>query len=93
MIRTGDLRHTPADAQRCRMFRWREILAMIDSLPCRLLAASASNATSLADAAALEWLAADEVRWLRFLDWEEELAREPGAIDGGTHILFAVEPA
>ncbi len=27
----------------------------------------------------------------RFLDWEEQLAQEPGALDGGTHILFAVE--
>jgi hypothetical protein len=25
------------------------------------------------------------------LDWEEELAQEPGMLDGGTHILFAVE--
>jgi ubiquinone/menaquinone biosynthesis C-methylase UbiE len=91
IIRTGDLRHTPADAHRCRMFRWREILAMIDGLPCRLLAASASNATSLANAEAVEWLAAEPTRWQRYLDWEEELAQEPGAIDGGTHILFAIE--
>lgn len=90
VIRTGDLRHTPADAHRCRMFRWREIREMIDRLPCELVAASASNATSLADAEALEWLAAEPSRWERYLDWEEELAQEPGAIDGGTHILFAV---
>ncbi|MBW3616000.1 MAG: PAS domain-containing protein, partial [Actinobacteria bacterium] len=91
VLRTGDLRHTPADAHRCRMFRWGEILAMIDALPCRLLAASASNATSLGHAAALEWFAAEPGRWQRYLDWEEELAQEPGALDGGTHILFAVE--
>lgn len=64
---------------------------MIEALPCRLLAASASNATSLADAESLAWLAADPGRWRRYLDWEEELAQEPGAIDSGTHILFAVE--
>ncbi|HEV2070526.1 MAG TPA: class I SAM-dependent methyltransferase [Acidimicrobiales bacterium] len=92
VLRTGDLRHTPADAHRCRMFRWREILAMIDALPCRLLAASASNATSLGEAGALEWFAGEPGRWQRYLDWEEELAQEPGALDGGTHILFAVEP-
>lgn len=90
VIRTGDLRHTPAVAHRCRMFRWREIQAMIESLPCRLVAASASNATSLADADALEWLAADSARWEHYLGWEEELAQEPGAIDGGTHILFTL---
>jgi hypothetical protein len=31
--------------------------------------------------------------WSRLLDWEEELAQEPGMLDGGTHILFAVEKA
>ena len=65
---------------------------MIDALPCRLLAASASNATSLGDAGALEWFAAEPERWKHYLDWEEELGQEPGALDGGTHILFAVEP-
>ena len=46
---------------------------------------------ALASAEALEWLAAEASRWQRYLDWEEELAQEPGAIDGGTHILFALE--
>ena len=91
VIRTGDLRYTPADAHRCRVFRWREIREMLDRLPCRLTAASASNATSLADAEAMQWLAAEPGRWQQYLKWEEELAQEPGAIDGGTHILFAVQ--
>lgn len=36
-------------------------------------------------------LADDPLVWPRVLDWEEELAAEPGMLDGGTHILFAVE--
>ena len=64
---------------------------MISGQPCRLLAASASNAISLGDHSALERLAADQQLWSRLLDWEEELAQEPGMLDGGTHILFAVE--
>ncbi len=91
VIRTGDLRHTPADAHRCRMFRWREIKEMTERLPCRLVAASTSNATSLGDDDALAVLAAEPDHWTRYLDWEEELAQEPGALDGGTHILFAVQ--
>ncbi len=55
------------------------------------MAATASNATSLADADALDWLAAEAGRWEHYLGWEEELAQEPGAIDGGTHMLFAVQ--
>lgn len=73
------------------MFRWRELAEMIAAQPCRLLAASASNATSLADPGVLDRLAADPAVWPQFLDWEEELAQEPGMLDGGTHILFAIE--
>jgi hypothetical protein len=39
----------------------------------------------------LDRLAADPAVWPQFLDWEEELAQEPGMLDGGTHILFAIE--
>jgi hypothetical protein len=73
------------------MFRWREVAAMIAAQPGHLPAASASNALSLGDPATLERLAADPGLWPRLLDWEEELAQEPGMLDGGTHILFAVE--
>jgi SAM-dependent methyltransferase len=91
VVRTGDLRTTQAGGHICRVFRWREATQMIAAQPCRLLAASASNAISLADPGALEQLAADPDLWSRLLDWEEELAQEPGMLDGGTHILFAVE--
>jgi SAM-dependent methyltransferase len=90
VVHSGDLRHLPGDGHRCRMFRWREIEEMIGRLRCTLLAVSASNATSTGDPAALERLAADPDLWQHFLDWEEELAREPGALDGGTHTIFAV---
>ena len=92
VVRTGDLRHIPSvETHRCRMFRWREIAEMIDGQPARLLAASASNATSTSDPEALDRLAAEPAWWARYLDWEEELAQEPGVLDGGTHIIFAVE--
>jgi hypothetical protein len=68
-----------------------KITEMIARQPGRLLAASASNAISLADPVTLDRLAASHGLWTRFLDWEEELAQEPGALDGGTHILFAIE--
>ena len=49
VVRTGDLRPTQAGGHICRIFRWREIAEMIAGQPCRLLAASASNAISLGD--------------------------------------------
>ena len=91
LLHTGDTRPTQAGGHCCRMFRWRELAEMIAAQPCRLLAASASNAISLADPEVLDRLAADPGVWPRFLDWEEELAQEPGMLDGGTHILFAIE--
>jgi len=91
VVHTGDLRPTQAGGHICRIFRWREIAEMISAQPCRLLAASASNAISLGDPSALQRLAADPQLWPRLLDWEQELAQEPGMLDGGTHILFAVE--
>jgi ubiquinone/menaquinone biosynthesis C-methylase UbiE len=91
VVRTGDVRPTQAGGHICRLFRWREVAEMIAGQPCRLLAASASNAISLGDPGALEGLAADPRLWTRLLGWEEELAQEPGMLDGGTHILFAVE--
>jgi hypothetical protein len=69
----------------------REIAGMIAVQPCRLLAASASNALSLGPADTAGRLAADPEVWEQFLNWEEELAQEPGMLDGGTHILFAIE--
>jgi ubiquinone/menaquinone biosynthesis C-methylase UbiE len=93
VMRTGDLRHTPDNAHRCRMFRWRELEDMFGRLPCRLVAASASNAVSAGDPNALSRLAGNAEWWERFLDWEEELAQEPGALDGGTHTIFVLERA
>jgi len=87
MVQTGEQRHVP---HQCRMFRWREIEAMVRRLPCELMAASASNALTSGDSRVLEALEQDAERWSHLLDWEEELTQEPGALDAGTHILFAV---
>lgn len=81
---TGVLDAELNDGHVTRLYRWREVEELLRHHPCRLLAASASNYLSVA------WedeFAADE-RWL-----EVELAacREPGALDGGTHIVVAVE--
>ncbi len=91
VLRSGDTRHVAAQGHACRMFRWLEIAAMIDRHDCSLLAASASNCLSLGDQEAMARVRADPVLWSRFLGWEAELAAEPGALDGGTHIVFAVE--
>jgi hypothetical protein len=35
---------------------------------------------------------AEPALWNQLLDWEERFCAEPGALHGGTHLLFAVRP-
>ena len=88
VMETGDLRGIPG-SHTCQMYRWREIEALAAGAHGRFVAASASNCMSLADADVVAAIEADPDRWRWFLDWEAQLCREPGALDGGTHILFA----
>jgi SAM-dependent methyltransferase len=81
VIDTGDL---PADVNRghvCRLYRWSDLQALLARHPCRVLAASAANFISAGNDA---W---DEL----FLEIEIAACREPGALDGGTHIVAVVE--
>lgn len=89
MMATGDNR-LDESGHPCRMFRWREIEAMINRLACRLRDASSSNFLSSGDQQVLAAIEQDAAQWKLLLDWEEEYCREPGALDGGTHLLFAV---
>lgn len=92
-LRTGDLRHVVADpgGHICRMFRWSEIEALMERTGGRILGGSASNWASLGDAASLSRLESDADRWSRFIEHETAACGQPGARDGGTHILFAAQ--
>lgn len=91
VLTTGDLRHLPGAGHVCQMFRASQLSGLATASGGRLVAVSASNWASLADTEALRTLEADRDRWVRFLDHEVAACAEPGATDGGTHILFAVE--
>lgn len=91
VMATGDNRLDDHMSHPCRMFRWSEIAAMIGRLPCVLRAASASNFLSSGDQQVLAAIEQDPALWDLLLDWEEEYCAEPGAVDSGTHLLFAVE--
>lgn len=90
-MRSGDLRHVAADASAhiCQMFRWSDVEALLLRAGGRSIGASASNWASLGDASTLAQLEADPARWERFVDHEVTACAQPGALDGGTHILFA----
>ncbi len=91
-LRSGDLRHAQRDnpgAHVCQLFRWSDVQALLERTGGRTVAASASNWASLGNVQALAGLEADPHRWARFMEHEIDACAQPGALDGGTHILFA----
>jgi hypothetical protein len=93
VLRTGDLRHVPGAAHVCQMFRADEVRDLAAAAGGRAVALSASHWAPSGDAGALAVLEADPDRWARFLDHEVAACAEPGALDGGTHLLVAVQRA
>jgi SAM-dependent methyltransferase len=92
VLETGDLRAIP-NSHTCKMYRWSELRDVAPGARGEFVAVSASNWMSLADADLVAGIEADAERWRWFLDWEAKMCREPGALDGGTHILFAFQRA
>jgi SAM-dependent methyltransferase len=89
VIRSGDLVEQAFGAHRCHMYRWSELEALLLRHQFERVEASASNFLSVGNEASLSDLPRDSARWAALLRWEEELCREPGARDGGTHIIVA----
>jgi SAM-dependent methyltransferase len=90
---TGDPCHVRPDGHACRMFRWHDVVALVERAGGSLVDGSASNWASLGDRDTLARLEADRGRWRRFLEHEIAACAQPGARDGGTHILFAARSA
>jgi SAM-dependent methyltransferase len=77
------------DGHGCQMYRWSEVVALVHAAGGVLVDGSASGWASVGEPGSVERLAADRNRWRRFLEHEVAACAEPGARDGGTHILFA----
>jgi len=92
VLTTGDLRYF-GTKHVCQMYRSSDIRRLVASCGGQVLAMSASNWASLGDAEALSELEKDPVRWKNFLEHEVRACQEPGALDGGTHLLFAASVA
>lgn len=88
VLETGDLRHF-ATTHVCQMFRASDIERLVSACGGELLAMSASNWASLGDEEPLLELEKSPDRWANFLGHEVRACQEPGALDGGTHLLFA----
>jgi len=89
ILRTGDLRPVQPSGHVCTMYRAEQIPGLVAQAGGSLDKMSASNWSSLGDPLALAQLEADPARWTRFLDNETWACRQPGCINGGTHLIFA----
>lgn len=74
-----------------KMYRWEEFCSLLVRHGLEVAEASASNFLSIGTDAALKDLSAEA--WNAFLDWELHCCRQPGALDGGTHILAVARAA
>lgn len=87
VLTTGDLR--PMGTRHvCQLFRSRDVAELVRRCGGTVMAMSASNWASLADPAILEEIERSPDSWQRFLEHELRACAEPGALDGGTHLVF-----
>ena len=75
------------------MYRWSELQTLLQKHPCEIVEASAcahlSNSLHIEEKLR-EAMKKPEV-WEAFLRWELEFCKEPGAIDGGTHMIVVLK--
>jgi SAM-dependent methyltransferase len=91
ILDTGDLPPNHSSmGMPVHLFSWAELSERLGRQPCEVVAASASASLSIGNDEVCErWLQEPEM-WERFLAWEVEVSSQPGAIDGGTHIIAVV---
>jgi ubiquinone/menaquinone biosynthesis C-methylase UbiE len=85
IIETGYLGGVLNRHHNMRMYSWAMLKELLDRHGCEVVAASASNFLSIDhdDVVTDEW-------WPKLVEWELRVCAEPGALDGGTHILAVV---
>jgi hypothetical protein len=93
IVETGDLpkNHSSLDAP-THLFSWTGLRELLERHSCEIVIASAANFLSIGnDETCQRWLDEDPEMWDRFLAWEVKTCAQPGAIDGGTHIVAVVQ--
>ncbi len=90
IIATGDQTGPLAEGHRFHYYRWAELKRLLRRHPCTIKAATAANFLAIRNEEALQEIVADTNLWSAFLQWEVAVCQEPGALDGGTHIIAVV---
>jgi len=90
VTRTGDLTPDVSRGHQCHMYRWSELRRLLEGQGFHIETASAAGFLSMAPEETLRTIHARRDLWDVFVNWELAFASEPGAIDGGTHIIAVV---
>jgi hypothetical protein len=92
IVDTGYLPNNHSALGPVHLYTWAELRQLLERHPGTIVAASAANLLSVWNTETCErWLRDDPALWERFLEWEVIACAQPGAIDGGTHIIAVVE--
>lgn len=89
ILQTGDLARDTNRGHECHLYRWSELSELLMRHGA-IVGASAANFLTAQHEEALD--AATDAEREQILRWELDLCREPGALDGGTHILAVIQP-
>jgi len=90
LVRTGDLERETNKGHECHAYRWGELSKLL-ARHGEIVAASATSFITAQHDEVLD--SASDAEREQILRWEIELCREPGALDGGTHILAVLRPS
>lgn len=90
IVQTGFLPPPHSTLGPMHLLPWRELETLLRSHRCEIVAASAANFLSIGNDETCERWLDDPPMWERFLRWEIEACAQPGALDGGTHIIAIV---
>ena len=89
IVKTGDLIKDNASfaSHYCHMFRSKELREFLESHGLQVIDMSASNALTSVYGAQLDLIRQDRNKWIQVINMELEACREPGYLDGGTHLI------
>jgi SAM-dependent methyltransferase len=90
IVQTGFLPPPHSTLGPLHMYTWTELEALLSRHGCEIAAVSAANFLSIGNDETCERWLADPPMWERFLGWEVRACAQPGALDGGTHIIAVV---
>jgi ubiquinone/menaquinone biosynthesis C-methylase UbiE len=88
LIDSGDQFDEPvAEGHLLHFYRSHELRALLERQGGEVVAMSASNFLAVGHDGLLEGIGEEDELWQTLLRWEVEFCQQPGALDGGTHLI------